>query len=162
MPSILPALSELARRASRRYRAPGLEPEDLEQEGQLALLLALPRYDPAHHGALEAYLTVSVRCRLYRLCRQAWKRASRQGPLPHDLAAPVSPDPAELAEARDLVARVIGSLTPLQRSVITLLAEGRSPRQIAADLGTTPNTVSVARHRAISRLKELTGQAERP
>jgi RNA polymerase sigma factor (sigma-70 family) len=160
-PPLLPALSQIAQRAAHRYFAPGLDPDDLEQEGQLALLLALPHYDPARHGALEAYLAVSVRHRLYRLCRQAWRREARRAEMPADVEAP-TPREDELADARAVVGRLLASLTPQQQQVLTLLSEGRKPRQIAADLGVTPASVHSTRYAALARLKEmLAGQTGR-
>src|SRR5262245_46914349 len=102
---ILPDTTSLARKVARRYRypPPGIGRDDLVQEAELAILSALPRYDPATCGDLPAYLYMRARGRLSALLRKAQRRAAREVQLAVDVPAPPRPEePEELPPMPDL------------------------------------------------------------
>ncbi|MDP8922562.1 MAG: sigma-70 family RNA polymerase sigma factor [Chloroflexota bacterium] len=99
---------------ARRYRAHGLDLEDLVQEGNLGLLHAIDRYDPERGLRFSTYAiwwirqairrAIEQRGRPIRLPRHAADEAARIWRLADQLAAEVggSPDVVEAAEATGL------------------------------------------------------------
>lgn len=101
--------ADLASSIARRYRGKGIDDDDLNQVGQMALLKAIQRYDPTL-GDLRAYAAVTIAGELKKLLRdKAWSvrvprslqedvlRVGRGAEdLGHRLGRP--PEPPELAE----------------------------------------------------------------
>src|SRR5262245_20985594 len=113
--------ARLARLVVRRYACPppGLSRADLVQEALLALLEALPRYDPATCGEAGAYLYLRARARLFRLARQTQQRAARERPLLLDLPAPPPPPPPHQLPDLDSLPRTQRAVLELTRAGLT-------------------------------------------
>ena len=67
----------------------------------------------------------------------------------------VNPDLAEdvLAALAEPSAPATGSLTPRQRDVVRLLAEGRTMKEVAATLGVSPRTVETHKYQSMEALR---------
>lgn len=91
--------------------------------------------------------------------RRAARRPALDGDDDLQLATYESPEPGpdDLQELHELAHRVQGALAGLSRrdaTAITLAAQfGFGPAEIAAAIGTTPNTAKVVLHRARQRLR---------
>ncbi len=101
---------------------------------------------------------------LFAVCRnkavdylRSRKRAGAAGEFELPCCQSKEPDPAAVAEQRDLIeqiGRLIADLPGGQREAISLWAEGLTYRDIAEALQTTEGNVRVLMHRAIKRLRE--------
>ncbi|MCE7002101.1 sigma-70 family RNA polymerase sigma factor [Kibdelosporangium philippinense] len=126
-----------------------LDPEDIVQEAFL-------RGAQARHLELKSLRPFLVTV-IQRLCVDEARRravAGRLGMHPR-LLPPASEDPAELAcdraEARWLADRSAG-LSPSDRRLLSLLTTGRAPKEIADELGTTPQSTYSAVYRLRRRI----------
>lgn len=132
--------------------------QDVAQEVCVGVLAALPRY--ADRGLpFEAFV--------YRIASRKVadaQRAMMRMPVPTG-ELPEEPDPAAdpetLALGADRATRVWALLDELpghQRELLVLrVAVGLTARETADALGMTPGAVRVAQHRALNRLRDLTG-----
>jgi RNA polymerase sigma factor (sigma-70 family) len=153
-PAGLPVLSAdhvtLARRLSRRYHCPGLDADDLTQEAVLAVLAALPLYEP-RHGEASAYLAVSISRRLNRLIERDLNRAERESELA-DVHSDPSPSPQDVAIAHEAHERI--TLLPEQQArVLELGAMGYPVAEIVAETGLSTAAVWQARSRGIAEVR---------
>ena len=138
----------LLRVASWRCKGP-LDPEDIVQEAFV-------------RGAESSYL--AIRCLqpflvtvICRLCVDEARRRAVAGRMARHprLLPPAAEDPAELAcdraEARWLATRM-GDFSPNDRRLLSMLAAGLSPKDIAEELGTTSQGTYSAVHRLRRRM----------
>lgn len=175
----MPEADALARAMARRLR--GLaELDDLQQEARLALVQAaaraIPGTDPRHYfrrsiaGALRRY--VRDRLRLVRVSRRAHEaggyplaHASLDAPMHEggpafvDLLAASEPEEPTASDALAAeVARMAEKLPAADAAALRLLVmEGRSIREAAAILGTSPMTASRRRDRAVDAIRYAMG-----
>jgi RNA polymerase sigma-70 factor (ECF subfamily) len=159
---LMAAVRRLAVRYARARlgRAPAASEvaQDVAQEVCVGVLAALPRY--ADRGLpFEAFV--------YRIASRKVadaQRAMMRMPVPTE-ELPEEPDPAAdpetLALGADQATRVWALLDELpghQRELLVLrVAVGLTARETADALGMTPGAVRVAQHRALNRLRDLTG-----
>jgi len=175
----LPEADALARASAHRLR--GLaELDDLQQEARLALVQAAARVtpgtDPRHYfrcsiaGALRRY--VRDRLRLVRVSRRAHEaggyplgHASLDAPMTEGgpafidlLEAPEPEDDAPRDALAAEVAQMAERLPAADAAALRLLVmEGRSLREAAAILGTSPMTASRRRDRAVDAIRYALG-----
>lgn len=143
-------------------RLQGLQPADAEDLAQVVLvnlIRLLPGYEPREGKSFRGWLFTVCRneCRDFRA-----RRTTR--PLPggdglNTVAAPGTADPDENDYRRQLVGRAIELVrTDFSNNVWAAFAgvvlDGRSPADVARDLGMTPNAVYQARYRVLRRLRD--------
>lgn len=145
---VLPIAGETESWVARRFRLQRADAEDIVRD----VLVAFIRSNPGGVRNPKAYF--------YAACaRRAWKTL-------HEKRRTKCMNPLDLAEhcedpgppCRRLSTRVVdlGRLTPPQREMALLLADGYKPGEIAAKLGITPAT---ARWRLHQLRKSLRGSA---
>lgn len=146
MDESLDLFAPLVRAMAKRYQGPGLQREDLEQEGWLALLEAAACYCP-ELGARPAYYKSRVRAALGNVLRCY----RRDGLFGHRTLEAEKPDwDGDQGEVWQLVA----ALPPRQRQTIQgYYREDLSLREIAAQLGISISAVSAHKKRGLATLK---------
>jgi RNA polymerase sigma factor (sigma-70 family) len=145
-------------RAAMRLTRSRADAEDLVQEVCLRAFPALERLE-----SLEYPLGWLLRVQ-YRIFVDGARRRVRSpfvataDPADADLALSTDPGPEQLAEAsltRRRLNRVWPELTPEQRALLALHAEGYSLAELEAMTGLSKNAVGVRLHRARARLGRL-------
>jgi RNA polymerase sigma factor (sigma-70 family) len=151
--SLMPLIGSLAR----RHRGHGTaELEDLEQEGALAALRAIDRYDPSLGVPLSTYAHTEIEGAIRRLTRLSRvTRVTRllESDLPE---APESSAPLEAAEDLAAFERAYHALPPFERLLLSCLYgleghEAETEGRIARRLGVDFNAIRAA-HRRCRRL----------
>ena len=170
--NITPQLLELARRGDETAQAaiitrllpgirrvaadstvPGLEREDAEQEGLIALFRAIESYRPQKEVTFETYAMCCVRNGIADARLRAGRK--KHQPLNHSVpledTAPAVPGPEEQAVDREqyhATVRILRSgLTPTERRVLLLRLDGHDYRTIARKLDISPKAVDNALQR---------------
>ena len=142
-----------------RGRLPGwarsdAETQDLVQDAIVRTLPRLATFEPAHPGALQAFLRQAVNNHIIDLIR----KAQRHPPgAPSEEAADAAPSPLECAIGREGVERyeaALQQLTPADREAIVARIElQQSYEEVAIALGKpTANAARAAVTRALARL----------
>ena len=142
-------------------RLAGTEREDREQAATLALIAALPRFDPAR-GTFRTFTANHVRWavlneraaeRRRRRERVGLPGATGEGRERFDaLADPNPADPHARAEGAELWER-LEELPPRDAAAVRLWCEGVSRQAVAERLGVTPGRVWQLRDRGFRRLR---------
>jgi len=130
-------------------------PDDVAQEVCLAVFRALPTY--RHLG--RPFLSFVFGVAAHKVA-DVHRAAARDRSLPTaetpDLPA-VEESPEQIALRRELVEHTGGllrTLLPRQREIVIMrIVLGMSAQETAEAVGTTPDAVRVAQHRAINRLR---------
>ncbi|MCT2586672.1 RNA polymerase sigma factor ShbA [Actinophytocola gossypii] len=130
-------------------------PDDVAQEVCLAVFRALPTY--RHLG--RPFLSFVFGVAAHKVA-DVHRAAARDRTLP-TASTPEPPEveesPEEIALRRELVEHtgdLLRTLLPRQREILVMrVALGMSAQETAAAVGTTPDAVRVAQHRALSRLR---------
>ncbi len=176
--NITPQLLELARRGDETAQAaiitrllpgirrvaadstvPGLEREDAEQEGLIALFRAIESYRPQEEVTFETYAMCCVRNGITDARLRAGRK--KHQPLNHSLpledSAPAIPGPEQQAVDREqyhATVRILRSgLTPTERRVLLLRLDGGDYRTIARKLNISVKAVDNALTRVRAKLK---------
>ena len=176
--NITPQLLELARRGDETAQAaiitrllpgirrvaadstvPGLEREDAEQEGLIALFRAIESYRPQKEVSFETYAMCCVRNGIADARLRAGRK--KHQPLNHSVpledTSPAVPGPEEQAVDREqyhATVRILRSgLTPTERRVLLLRLDGCDYRTIARKLDISPKAVDNALTRVRAKLK---------
>jgi RNA polymerase sigma factor (sigma-70 family) len=130
-------------------RLPWLDRDDIYSAALLGLCNAVASRDPNRQG-FTAFAITAMRSEIGHLIEtvSAWKRGGnrdRRGDRGSNFDVPdfKTADPAELAERRELVARVFAVATERERIALAGKMEGRSLVEIAKTLGVTPVAVSL-------------------
>lgn len=143
----------MVRGIARHYEIPGMEVDDVEQEGLIALLEAARRYDPNRGTTFKQFASRVVNLRL----DDAWTKATRlkHGPLNTAVVTVTNqdgaqiemlrllpdptPDPSEVAIAREDLEMLAGAihhdLTAGERTALLGVMNERPYREIADDCG---------------------------
>jgi RNA polymerase sigma factor (sigma-70 family) len=132
---------------ARRYARPGLDADDLRQEGYLRLLTAPPRPD---HVAIGTWTWLQARQRIRDVA--AYRQHRRHDGLPDDLTVP---DPPEWS---DWLHSLLATLKPREAETVILVCglDGGSPRscdQVAHLTGLTVPGTYQRYYRAIAKLR---------
>ena len=137
----------LVKSLARRFARPGLEAEDLEQLGLLAVWRALPLHQ-GDRKTLRGFVRVVVRRRLSR----AVDRRRRASELP-EREARGGVDLLELLDVREAWAQ----LSQGDRAILAgLYGIGRRPatmKELGGELGVTLQAVSLRHQRALERIR---------
>lgn len=125
--------------------------EDLVQSTYLAAIEARESWDESRE-VMPWLIGILAR-------QAAYERRRRSRTIePERLERPSVPEPVEAAEAQELSAeleRSIDGIPALYREVlIAHLKQGKTPQEIARDLGRAPGTVRVQLHRALEMVRK--------
>jgi RNA polymerase sigma-70 factor (ECF subfamily) len=130
-------------------------PDDVAQEVCLAVFRALPTY--RHLG--RPFLSFVFGVAAHKVA-DVHRAAARDRSLPTAETpelADVEESPEEIALRRELVEHTGGllrTLLPRQREILIMrVVHGMTAQETAAAVGTTPDAVRVAQHRALCRLR---------
>lgn len=155
MHRLMPMMKRLA---ARYQHMPGLESDDLVQEGLMGLLSAVHAYD-AEHGGFSAFATACIRNRMLSAVRRSLPAGAFEMT---DVSDPLSSypsgqaDPAQLLvereEADRLRRRLEQLLTPLEYRVLMAYLGGQSYQEIAAAAGVSQKAVDNALQRVRRKL----------
>jgi RNA polymerase sigma factor (sigma-70 family) len=161
---------DLPRREAARWRHTRLDQEDLVSDGNLALVKAARRYDPAYGVPVPAFALRFVRGAILDAIRsRARKNALGDGMFAdvvsfHDLTSPDSdrpfdpPDPrptpdATLESLERL--RVLATLPPSERvALVRTAVDGESAADVARDLGVSAGRVHRLAQNGSTRLRK--------
>lgn len=140
----------LVYRASRRYFAPGMEREDVVQEGMIGLLSAIRTYRRDPRGPFEPFASMCVVRRIQTAVTRA--KSDRHSPLntaiPLDFARMVARD-----ESLPLLS-LPANLSELERQVLRLCRRGHGRDEIAALLARDSKSIENALRRARLKLRD--------
>ncbi len=156
--AIIAHLMPCIRRVAVANLAPGLEREDAEQEGLIALFRAIESYDENSGATFDTYAIRCIRngisdARL-RATRKKHQPLNQSVPLDEYQAAPGPEDEALHKEAYRATVRLIRTrLTPMERRVLLLYLDGASYNQIGRRLGMDAKAVGNALTRVRTKLK---------
>ena len=165
---------------ARSYFLVGADREDIIQEGLIGLYKAIRDYSPDKNTSFRSFAELCVT----RQIITAIKAATRQKHIPLNsyvslnrpvymeepertlidvLGAAQMSDPEETLISREtyesMEEQLVSSLSPLERSVLTLYLEGRSYVEIAELLGRSSKAIDNALQRVKHKLeKQLSGQ----
>jgi RNA polymerase sigma factor (sigma-70 family) len=158
----LPALRRWASGRLPQWARDAVDTEDLVQETVCHTLKHLPRFEPEHDGALQAYLRQAVMNGIRNELRRASRHPQRVA-IEHELPAR-SLSPLDQAIGGETVERYEAALSRLsandREAVIGRLELGYSFQELASALGKpSPDAARVAVNRALVRLAALMSQA---
>jgi RNA polymerase sigma factor (sigma-70 family) len=158
----LPALRRWASGRLPLWARDAIDTEDLVQETVFHTLKHLPRFEPEHDGALQAYLRQAVMNGIRNELRRASRHPQRVA-IEHELPAR-SMSPLDQAIGGETVERYEAALARLsandREAVIGRLELGYSFQELASALGKpSPDAARVAVNRALVRLASLMSQA---
>lgn len=154
----------MIRRRASRYPLPGLEAEDVVQEGLLGLLKAIRLYDSAQ-GTFGAFASLCVSSSMATLAKSAL--SSRQRPLmdysslEDDMDGTalrdrsVGPEEQLIAaeQAAELNRKISSLLSPFEQNVLKLYLSGHSYTEISQLLSSTTKAVDNALQRVRRKLR---------
>lgn len=156
--------SRLVRVCARPLFLAGGDNEDLVQEGMIGLLDAIRSYDPELGASFEAFAALCIRRRMISAVRAATalKHAPLNESVPYDARLPAASDPeAELIGReglRELTDALQASLSPTERTVLSLYLEGCSYREISQRVGKPPKSVDNAVQRIRRKAAQILGE----
>jgi RNA polymerase sigma-70 factor (ECF subfamily) len=136
--------------------------EDMAQDTMIALFKALPTVDLNSGPLLALAFTIARNKIVDTVRRRGISRIDLTDQVPDRVCTAEAPDELCVrAEQARMVQRLLGRLPERHRDVLRLrLIEGLSAAETAAVLGSTPGSVRVTQHRAVTALRRYL--AERP
>lgn len=149
----LPNIKSIAK----SYTVPGLDLEDLIQEGMLGFFKAVNSFDVSKNENFESFLEMCVR----RQVISALRHATRQKDIPPAKFVYleeewVNPDSSmENRDLSDLLHSFDIPLSDLERKVLKKYMEGKSYKEIAGELGYSLKTVDNALQRIKRKLRKM-------
>ncbi len=132
---------------------------DAAQEAALAMLAALPGYDPAAGVPLPRYLALCGRRQVGKYLARERNRGIRRAPRGVTVSFDFGVDHAPAPEPREAPPPPpLACLPRRERAVITrLFLRGEPHRRVAADLGVGKTRLFQLRARALGRLRAEAG-----
>ncbi len=148
---------------ARTFKAAGIEHDDLEQEGLIALYNAIESFNESYGTAFSTYAITCINNRMV----SAVKQAARKKHLPLNGYLSLSDDdtanliggysPEDLAIAlegyNNLQNRINDNLSDFEREVLSLYLEGYDYLAVAKRLNASPKSVDNALQRARKKLR---------
>lgn len=134
--------------------------DDVAQEVCVAVITALPRYTDRGRP-FAAFVFGIAAHKVADACRAASRAPIAVAELPDQCDTTAGPEERMMAAADAAYARELLAELPEQSRDILLMrvAAGLSAEETGAALGMTPGAVRVAQHRALTRLRQLAGEA---
>lgn len=154
-------LMPMVRRQAARYRLPGMEGEDLVQEGLLGLLKAIRLYDPAQ-SQFFTFASLCVASQMTSAARSALSYKSRPlrdyaplDQLPSTPEAMASPEEHAILSERmkELETNIATRLSGFEQQTLRLYLSGLSYQQIANLQHTSAKAVDNALQRVRRKLR---------
>ncbi|MEG1012058.1 MAG: sigma-70 family RNA polymerase sigma factor [Ruthenibacterium sp.] len=151
----------IIRRAAGRCACPGLEYDDLVQEGIIALFHAIGAYSEQRGAAFATYAQTCIE----NAAVSAVRAATRQKHTPLNTFVPLNeadradavrtPEDLLLASERysDAMQDIATRLSPLERQVLAAFLDGKSYATIAKQLGLSVKAVGNALQRVRAKLR---------
>jgi RNA polymerase sigma factor (sigma-70 family) len=130
--------------------AMGADRQEAEDAAQEAFILAYKKWDSIREPSAWVR-TVAVRAYIRNS-----QRADRASGLPSEFDYRVAEMPESSLEQQKII-ELLRSLPPQQRTILALLYDGLSPREIAVILNISDSTVRAHRHKARQQLKAALG-----
>ncbi len=157
----------LVRSKATSYYGPGMEPDDLEQEGMMGLWSAVRHYDPTRGGKFSTYATLCVTNRILSAVKSAL--SLKHSPLRdymsispgedgQNIQIPFGEQPEssfiakETTELHDRKIKQV--LSDYEQQVLELYISGHTYREISQAVRSTPKAVDNALQRVRRKLKE--------
>lgn len=135
--------------------------DDVAQEVCLAVFRALPTYRQLGRPFLSFVYGIAAH-KIADVHRAAARDRSQPTPETPDILL-TEEDPEQITLRRELVERtgnLLRTLTPRQRDILIMrIVLGLSAQETATVVGTTPDAVRVAQHRALNRLRRTVQRA---
>lgn len=156
--AIITRLMPVIRRLAAAGAVPGLEREDAEQEGLIALFHAIDTYREGEDASFSTYAIACIRHGI----ADARIRAGRKKHLPLNQSVPLdenqsTPGPEEQALGREdyrATVRIIRTgLSATEREALLLYLDGATYQEIAARLDISPKAVDNALSRVRTKLR---------
>lgn len=143
--------------------APNGDVDDLVQEGLIALLQAIPQFDPEKQKRFSAFAQVCIVNRMRSFVRREQKAASPAEDLLKVLEAqgefvdPDTPESIFLEKENFQAARmqVMAMLSSREWEILQCVMEGASYAQAAEVLGTTPKSIDNAMQRIRRKMRAV-------
>lgn len=143
--------------------APNGDVDDLVQEGLIALLQAIPQFDPAKEKRFSAFAQVCIANRMRSFVRRELKAASPAEDLLRVLEAqgefvdPDTPESILLEKENFQTARmqVMALLSDREWEILQCMMEGTTYAQAAQRLGTTPKVIDNAMQRIRRKMRAV-------
>lgn len=161
---LVAASSAMIRRQAERYRVPGMEQEDFEQEGRLGLLKAIRLYRPEKSG-FSTFASLCVSSAMASAAREALSARHRPlfdyAPL-EEVPEPDSTDPSDAPleelvshqeEAEEWKNKMETLLTAYERQVLKAYLGGRTYTEIASGTSSSAKAVDNALQRVRKKLR---------
>ena len=129
--------------------------QDMVQEGMLALINAVDRFDPAREFRFSTYAYHRIRGQMLNMLDRSERRAPV--PVPDEwlsVDAPETDDNEEWMDVADSIAKLRGREAEV---VSALFFEGKEPKDIAAEKKLDVSHVYRLRRSAISRIRAWLG-----
>ena len=158
--------SKLVLSIAQHYATSRYSLDDLVNEGQATLLVAIPKFDPERGFRFSTYATHAVRRRLLRYLRRGQRDREMFAELPYDDRFPDSRRWSLEYERRvttrlERVTALLPQLRPRERYILRSRFgwgrefEPRTLQDIADELGISRERVRQLEARALGRLREL-------
>lgn len=147
--------------------APGLEPDDLKQEGRMGLLSAVLTFDPARGVPFRAYASVCVSHRVSSARRTAFKHSMLHSSLSlngeessaleevPDAGADPEQQVIQWEESSRIYTSLTERLSPLEKKSLLLYLSGSTYEEIAEKLGCTFKAIDNALQRVRRKLRNI-------
>jgi RNA polymerase sigma-70 factor (ECF subfamily) len=136
--------------------------EDMAQDTMIALVKVLPKADLNSGPFLALAFTIARNKIVDTVRRRGISRIDLTDQVPDSVSTADTPDELSVrAEQARMVQRLLGRLPERHRDVLRLrLIEGLSAAETAAVLGSTPGSVRVTQHRALSSLRRYLAERQ--
>lgn len=144
--------------AGKLRAAPSLR-QDLVQEGMLALIRAVDRFDPAREFKFSTYACHRIRGQMINMLERSERRAPIPVPDEWLQVDPGEPEDEDRLDVEESIARLQGREAEV---VSALFFEGKDPQDIAAEQRLDVSHVYRLRRTAVARIRGwlgLTGEA---
>ena len=163
--ALLARYKDAVRSKARKFYMLGGDQDDIIQEGMIGLFKAIQTYDPAGGASFKTYMNICVHNQILNAIEAA--TAKKHTPLNSsgdlsaawDIPADVSSNPDELAIYSDSMQLILSDdgklLSPMEKQVARMLADGHNYREIAAQLGRSPKSVDNTIQRIRRKLKDF-------
>ena len=159
--SIYAAHFDFVYRLARRLGGPDVDAEDVAQDVFVVVSRKLDTYDRQSKLTTWLYgITLNVARSARR--RRLWGRLFERHDNDHEPAAPSTPDRVEVAQAHQILMRVLEKMSSKKREAFVLFElEGLSCEEIADLVGTKPQTVWSRLHYARKELSDRLAAMEK-
>ncbi|MBR5641625.1 MAG: sigma-70 family RNA polymerase sigma factor [Firmicutes bacterium] len=156
---------DAVRDIARKFFMLGGDQDDIIQEGMIGLFKAVQTFDPEGGASFKTYRNICVRNQILNAIEAA--TAKKHVPLNSSesldalagAADHLASDPEEQAVFKEAMALILSDegklLSPLEKQVARMLADGKNYREIAAAMDRSPKSVDNTIQRIRRKLKDF-------